>query len=239
MPDLENRLAARPLYLQVRDVLVQRIVVGQWKPGGTLPNETVLAQQLGISIGTVRKALDLMENERIVTRRQGRGTFVNDYTSEAIFPYSTFHNFDGQRIVGHKRAKSITRVAASQEEASRLAVPRGEELIRVDRTREHLGKIYMTETTLLPARYFKRLPEDLGTYRLSALAQLNGILLSYAEERVDAGTASADDAADLGIDEGTAVLKLDRVIFSDHEDPLEWRVGRCYLRHERYAVKFV
>src|SRR5690606_30748158 len=81
MADLDTRLAARPLYLQVRDVLVQRIVVGHWKPGAPLPNETHLAQQLGISSGTVRKALDLMEVERIVTRRQGRGTFVNDYAS--------------------------------------------------------------------------------------------------------------------------------------------------------------
>ena len=99
MADLETRLAARPLYLQVRDVLVQRIVVGHWRPGATLPNETQLAQQLGISIGTVRKALDLMEMERIVTRRQGRGTFVNDFTSsETPLLFSAFYNFEGQSI---------------------------------------------------------------------------------------------------------------------------------------------
>jgi GntR family transcriptional regulator len=239
MPDLENRLAARPLYLQVRDVLVQRIVVGQWKPGGTLPNETLLAQQLGISIGTVRKALDLMENERIVTRRQGRGTFVNDYSSDATFPYSTFHNMEGQRIAGHKRAKSVSRVAATPEEASRLAVQRGEELIRVERTREHLGRIFMTETCLLPARYFTRLPEAFESYRLSGLAQLNGILVSHADERVDVALASAEDALDLDVPEGAPVLRLDRVIFSDHDDPLEWRVARCCMRHERYMVRFV
>ena len=113
MPDLETRLAARPLYLQVRDVLVQRIVVGHWKPGATLPNETQLAQQLGISIGTVRKALDLMEVERIVTRRQGRGTFVNDYASaETTFPFSMFHNYEGLRISGDKRGRSMTRAVA-------------------------------------------------------------------------------------------------------------------------------
>lgn len=239
MPDLENRLAARPLYLQVRDVLVQRIVVGQWKPGGSLPNETILAQQLGISIGTVRKALDLMENERIVTRRQGRGTFVNDYTSEVMFPYSTFHNMEGQRISGQKRAKSISRVPASPEEASRLSIPRGEELIKVDRIREHVGKIYMTETCLLPARYFKRLPENFGSYRLSALAQLNGILVSHADERVAVALATAEDAADLDVAESTPLLHLDRIIYSDHEDPLEWRVARCYMRHERYLVRFI
>ncbi|RIK59412.1 MAG: GntR family transcriptional regulator [Planctomycetota bacterium] len=239
MPDLETRLAARPLYLQVRDVLVQRIVVGHWKPGSTLPNETQLAQQLGISIGTVRKALDLMEVERIVTRRQGRGTFVNDYASaETTFPFSMFHNFEGQRISGHKRGRSISRVQASGEEAARLGLRRGDELIRVERVRDHQNETFMTEVCLLPAKFFTRLPEDFGSYRLSALAQLNSILVGRADERVDIALASAQCAADLGVPEGTPLLRLDRVIFSDHEDALEWRVAFCYMRNERYLVRF-
>lgn len=239
MPDLETRLAARPLYLQVRDVLVQRIVVGHWKPGATLPNETQLAQQLGISIGTVRKALDLMEVERIVTRRQGRGTFVNDYaSSETTFPFSMFHNAEGQRISGSKRARSITRVQADVEEASRLGLRRGDELIRVERLRSHHDETFMTEVCLLPAKLFTRLPEDFGSYRLSALAQLNAILVGRAEERVDIALANADVASDLGVEEGKPVLHLDRVIFSDHDDPLEWRVAHCFMRNERYLVRF-
>jgi GntR family transcriptional regulator len=239
MPDLETRLAARPLYLQVRDVLVQRIVVGHWKPGATLPNETQLAQQLGISIGTVRKALDLMEVERIVTRRQGRGTFVNDYASaETTFPFSMFHNFEGQRISGTKIGRLITRVAASTEEAARLGQRRGDELIRIERVREHQGHTFMTETCLLPAKYFTRIPDDLGSYRLSALAQHNSILVGRADERVDIVLANGADAQALAVDEGTPLLRLDRVIFSDHEDVLEWRVAHCFARNERYLVRF-
>jgi GntR family transcriptional regulator len=239
MPDLETRLAARPLYLQVRDVLVQRIIVGHWKPGATLPNETQLAQQLGISIGTVRKALDLMEVERIVTRRQGRGTFVNDYASaETTFPFSMFHNFDGRRISGRKQAREITRVPAGTEEAARLGLRRGDELIRVERLREHEDQFFMTEVCFLPARFFTRMPDDFGSYRLSALAQLNAILVGRADERVEISPADAQMAQDLGVAVGTPLLKLDRVIFSDHEDALEWRIAHCFLRNERYLVRF-
>jgi GntR family transcriptional regulator len=238
MADLETRLAARPLYLQVRDVLVQRIVVGQWKPGSTLPNETQLAQQLGISIGTVRKALDLMEVERIVTRRQGRGTFVNDYASaETMFPFSTFHNFDGQRISGEKQGRSVSRVVTTEDEAARLGIRRGEEAIKVERCRSYKGNTFMTETCLLPARLFGRLPEDMGRYRLSALAQLNSILLGHADERVDIALAGESDARDLDVPLGTPLLQLDRVIMSDHDDVLEWRVARCFMRNERYLVR--
>lgn len=238
MPDLETRLAARPLYLQVRDVLVQRIVVGHWKPGATLPNETQLAQQLGISIGTVRKALDLMEVERIVTRRQGRGTFVNDYSAETTFPFSAVHNFEGQRISGQKRSRSISRVEATPEDAARLGVRRGDELIKVERVREHRSQAFMIETCLLPAKFFGRLPDEFGSYRLSALAQLNSILIGHADERVDIALADAADAEVLGVKESTPLLRLDRVIFSDHDDVLEWRVARCHMRNERYLVRF-
>jgi GntR family transcriptional regulator len=238
MPDIETRLAARPLYLQVRDVLVQRIVVGHWKPGAALPNETQLAQQLGTSIGTVRKALDLMEVERIVTRRQGRGTFVNDYASdETTFPFSMFHNAEGQRISGRKRAREITRVPATAEAATRLGVQSGDELIRVERLREHKDKVFMSEVCLLPGKLFTRLPEEFGSYRLSALAQLNSVLVGHAEEQVDIALADAQLAKDLDVAKGTPLLRLDRVIYSDHEDALEWRVAHCFMRNERYLVR--
>jgi len=239
MADLDTRLAARPLYLQVRDVLVQRIVVGHWKPGATLPNETHLAQQLGISIGTVRKALDLMEVERIVTRRQGRGTFVNDYASaETTFPFCMFHNSEGRRISGVKHGRSISREPGGAEEIARLGLRRGDEVIRIERVRTHQDQTFMTEVCVLPAKFFTRLPEDFGSYRLSALAQLNSILVGRADERVDIASANAQHAADLGVTEGTPVLRLDRVIFSDHEDALEWRVAHCFMRNERYLVRF-
>lgn len=239
MPDLETRLEARPLYLQVRDLLVKKIVNGHWKPGSILPNEIQLAQQHGISIGTVRKALNLMETDRIVTRRQGRGTFVNDYAAvETTFPFSMFHNVEGQRISGHKKARSIERVKASVEAAARLRLNLGEDIIRVERLREHQKQIFMSEVCLLPAKLYTRLPDEFGAYRLSALAQLNAILVGRADERVEIVTANEQTARDLGIVEGTPVLRLDRVICSDRDDVLEWRVAHCFMRNEQYVVRF-
>ena len=60
-----GRFSTRPLYLQVKDMLVQRIAAGAWKPGAAIPNEIELSRELGISVGTVRKALDEMESERL------------------------------------------------------------------------------------------------------------------------------------------------------------------------------
>lgn len=237
MPDTGVRLLARPLYLQVRDVLVHRIVAGDWKPGASLPNETLLAQQFGISIGTVRKALDILEDEHIVTRRQGRGTFVNDY-SEQTLHFSGFVNREGRKVLDDKRGKSVAGVAANDEEALRLRLKIGEPLIKIERVRLHQGRPFMSETCRLPAKLFPSLPEDMPTYRLSALAQRNSIIVSHAEEMVSASVATAEDARDLSVSEGVPLIVVDRVIVSERGDILEWRFGRCFLRSERFIVKY-
>src|SRR5262249_5221027 len=66
----------RPLYAQVKELLIARLVRGEWRPGGVLPSEFSLAATFGVSQGTVRKALDEMAAQNLVVRRQGRGTFV-------------------------------------------------------------------------------------------------------------------------------------------------------------------
>src|SRR5262249_45678986 len=151
--------------------------------------------------------------------------------------FSMFHDFEGRRISGHKHARSISRVQASTADAERLGLQQGDEVIRVERMRDHQGRTFMTEVCLLPAKLFTRMPEDFGSYRLSALAQLNSILVARADERVDIVLAKAQDAADLGVVEGTPLLRLDRIIRSDRDDVLEWRVALCFMRNESYLVR--
>src|SRR5512144_2178491 len=69
-------LGFSPLYRRVKDVLKRRIADGVWAPGAVLPSEGELALDLGVSQGTVRKALDELTAENLVVRRQGKGTFV-------------------------------------------------------------------------------------------------------------------------------------------------------------------
>src|SRR5690606_120113 len=68
--------AYKPLYVQVRDTLVRRLIDGLWQPGQLIPSEIELAREVGVSQGTIRKALDAMTTENLLVRRQGRGTYV-------------------------------------------------------------------------------------------------------------------------------------------------------------------
>ena len=66
--------ASAPLYVQLRNVLARRIADGEWKVGEPIPNEIDLAREYGLSAGTVRRALDWMEEMRTPTRHALRRT---------------------------------------------------------------------------------------------------------------------------------------------------------------------
>ena len=67
-----------PLYEQVRGLILSRIESGDWRAGSPIPAEVQLSRDFGVSIGTVRKALDQLARDRILVRERGRGTFVKD-----------------------------------------------------------------------------------------------------------------------------------------------------------------
>ena len=76
---------AGPLYAQVSDLLVSRIGAGEWQAGQLIPSEMQLAEQLGVSQGTVRKAIDGLVTRNVLIRQQGKGTFVSTHGTRRAF----------------------------------------------------------------------------------------------------------------------------------------------------------
>jgi len=68
-----------PVYLQLADLLARKIEAGYWQPGERLPTEADLAQRLEVALGTLRKALALLEQRGVIARIQGSGTYVKKF----------------------------------------------------------------------------------------------------------------------------------------------------------------
>ncbi|MAU12955.1 MAG: hypothetical protein CL607_24265 [Anaerolineaceae bacterium] len=66
------------IYRQIADILILRIKQGAYKPGERLPSDRDLSDEFGHNRHTVRRALDILEGEKLITRQRGRGTFVVD-----------------------------------------------------------------------------------------------------------------------------------------------------------------
>lgn len=236
MTSLERRLESRPLYLQACAVLVERIAEREWKPGSSLPSEYTLSRELGVSLGTVRKALDLMVRQRLITRRQGRGTYVNDHQSlEPTGWLDSVKSQRNKRISTETETKSMTRERAGLD-AMLLGIASGDEVIRIKRSHSHNGRCFIAETVTLPAALYPETPENISDFDLHALAMRNGHFVFEASEQVDIVSADNADAADLSVETGTPLLRLQRSVLSDHGRVLEWRVARCFLLSERYLI---
>jgi len=235
----QDVLSNRPLYLQVRDALAERIAKGTWRPGAAIPNESDLAREFGVSPGTTRKALDLIESERLVTRRQGRGTFVNDQASEGLaIRFSNIRGADGERIVGQVEAGEATEGKANALERERLRLQAADHVYRIRRVQSHDGRPFMVEDVSMPATIFPRLVEMNGVnHRIAILAQRHGVLLGKAQERISIGQASPEAAEVLGIAPATAILSLDRVTQTLDGYPVEWRIGQCHLVGQHYLAE--
>jgi GntR family transcriptional regulator len=236
------RLVGRPLYLQVRDAVAERIARGEWKPGDAIPNEGDLAREFGVSAGTMRKALEVLEGARLVTRRQGRGTFVNTQArAELAARYSNIRGPDGQPIVDEVRTLDIGEGPATKAERSRLGLRLQDHVYRIRRVRVHDGRPFMVELAAIPAALLPDGPgkDDDIPGRIAELAQRLGLLPGKAEERVAMGEAGPETAEALGIEVGAPILVLDRVVLALDGRALEWRVGHCHLGDLHYTAQMV
>lgn len=226
----EMALGFRPLYQQVRERLVARLIDGTWPPGLLLPSEQQLAAELGVSQGTVRKALDAIAADNLLVRRQGRGTFVPEpEEGRILFQFYKLTADDGRRRFPQSTVLGVAQGKATSVERQRLALDRGAKVWRVRRVRELDDTPMLVEKIVLPAARFadlgalKEIPNNV--YALYASAY--GITIARAEEKLKAVAATTEDARRLNCPPNTPLLHIDRLAFSIDETPTELRISRC------------
>jgi GntR family transcriptional regulator len=237
---LRKRLLTQHLYLQLRDVLAARIARGEWKPGSPIPSEEDIAREFGVSKGTTRKSLDLLESERLVVRRPGRGTFVVDPGSQrASQRFNNFRLADGTSFEGEVVTLGMVTAEASVSECARLQLTKGNEVYRIRRIRSHQRRAFMVEDASLPVALFPQLMEKaLRSHRIVDIAQAYSVLLGNSEERLFARPCSPSAAEVLKIGVGTLVLMVDRLIRTRDGRLAEWRRGECVLDGMHYHLNF-
>jgi GntR family transcriptional regulator len=219
--------------------MADRIATRAWKPGSALPNEGDLAREFGVSPGTVRKALERLEQMRLITRRQGRGTFVCDLTSgELVDRFATIRRADGGIVVAGVGSVEIKQVPATAEECARLCLAPADPIYRVRRVLLAGNVPFMIEKASMPAALFPGLEhQDTPAGQVALLARHFGVLLGKGSERIATEPASREVSEALGVVEGAIVVVLDRVILGLDGRPVEWRMGWCNLAGKHYHAQ--
>jgi GntR family transcriptional regulator len=218
-----------PLHLQAQQHLLSLIEDGTYQPGEQLPSEVDLAAQLGISRPTLREALLNLEQEGIIVRKHGVGTFVASEPSSPL--RSGLERLESilglaarQGMTTRMRGLSVDQVLADEELAERLDIAPGTPLTCVRRTilvkrRPAAYLVDYSPVTTLP-------PEALGpTFAgsiLDLLLQRNGMRVREALAEITAINADPLLAEQLEIEPGQALLLLTETLFADDNAPVEF-----------------
>lgn len=229
-----------PLYAQVKQLLVQRLIDKTWTAGMGLPSENQLAAELKVSQGTVRKALDEMAAEKMVVRRQGRGTFVAEHTQEqALFHFFRLVDLDDQRNQPESDVLNAENVAANELEIKQLGLNPGDLVTRIERLRQLDGRPVIYETLSVPVALIPDLAEKqpLPNSLYSLYQRDYGLSVLKAVERLRAVSAAAADVKHLNVDAGTPLLEVERTACALDGRAIELRVSRCHTEHHRYMVE--
>lgn len=232
------KLAAQPLYQQVRKEVLAAIRNGEWQADETLPSENDLARRFGVSQGTVRKALDVLVVEDVLYRRQGVGTFVagvrDDLLCSRFVPPS---GVDAR--VATVEFVSCLRINAGEILADMLGLRRGAALWQIRRLLRVEGAVIGIEEILLPELVFhnleiRRLRELKGNFRELIWTDY-GVRLVDDAVHYRAVVAGMPEVRALQVEVNEPLLQLSR-LSRDHEaQPLVWSVA--WLKTEHWSFE--
>jgi GntR family transcriptional regulator len=213
--DMEKTIVRKPLlYLLVRDEIMNYIRENQLEPGVLLPTETQLCNRFGISRGTLREAVRVLEEEGVVRRRAGVGTFICS-SSNPI--HSTLNINEGvtEMILGRgmepgTRDLKIEKVKASSGLAGELELSPGDLVTSITRVRLADGVpvahiIDFLPGTIMPETFFQ---EYTGGSLYEYLEKTMGMELSHSMLFIRPTTAVKPVARALGIQPGSLLMFL-------------------------------
>ena len=226
MPKL-NRKFGVPLHHQISAVLKDGIATGRYQAGERLPTEDGLCTLFSVSRITVRRAMQSLEEQGLIERRQGDGTFVADSPS-VVSLQTPLTGFLQQ--VAESRAKTTAQVLdfgfvkAPPQVYSGLQLPQDSPVLRVVRLRTRGGQPYIHSTTYLPhdiGSQFTR--DDFGQHALSELMTRAGF--PYFRIEAASGAALADPvlAQCLHVNVGDALVDVHRIAYDANDRAVEYQ----------------
>ena len=210
--------AATPLYLQVRNGLARLIREGRFGHDDALPSERALAEQLGISRVTTRKAIDALAGDGLILRRQGSGNYVAPMLEQPLTRLTSFTEELRQRgFAPSSRWVRRSIGAVLPEEMVAFGLSPGARVARLERVRLADQTPMAIEASALPISVVPN-PEAVKDSLYTFLTERNAAPVR-ALQHIRAANATPRQAELLSVPAGHALLFITRVGYAED--------GRC------------
>jgi len=229
----------KPLYQQVYDVLVARLVDSYWKPSEALPSEYALAEELGVSQGTVRKALNQMVGENLLERKQGKGTFVAEHTQEnSLLRFFRFREPGGENLSPETKLISVERRTATARERKLLKLKAKSLVIEMTRVRSLNNEPTILEKVIQPLSVFPNLDKEkeIPNFLYALYQEKYGISISEVHEEIRATVLNNKQAKLLKLPNKTPALLIERSSINIDGRVVEWSEAFCSTENFVYTV---
>lgn len=209
-----NQNSSKPLYLQLKDKLIERIMAEVYKPDEKLPSERELSEELNISRMTVREALKALVNEGYIYTQVGKGTYVNSILYKQDTSLTGFTE-QMQKIGLHVTNKVLefSLEPGAIDVVARLELKPNSLVYKLKRLRSTNKKVLAIETAYIPEQLCKNLTEyDFSKESLySILRTKYNVQPVFAEQMVVASLASDDEHCLFETKPPAAVLRMKRI----------------------------
>jgi len=213
----------QPLYLRVKEQLLEQIRLQKLPPGSRLPTEEELMATHGVSRITVRKAIEILQREGLIERFPRRGTFIAAKMNDAVWIASSMAD------VLHVSAETVPvwmewKAIQSKSVARHLRLKPQETIYRLRSLRERGGSpIYFMEAYVPGFIGEKLARSDIQrTVLLNLIEEKLDIKVAGGSEEITASIANHALASRLKVGEGAPLLNLEITYFDFFNRPIEY-----------------
>lgn len=223
----------RQLFLALRDTIVQ----GDYAAGEALPSESALCGHFGVSRITVRRALAELEQEGLIERRAGRGSFVRIGVARSFPPATLGYVASLRQALDSTppRTLRVERAPAPPDVRAHLRAGGDPRLVHAVRLLQQGSvAVALTETWLAPALGEQITLAEMRRSLIHELLLARGVRLGRVVQQFTAQTASAAQARLLGTTTGAALLVASRLVHDRAGVPLHYQ--RAHVAGERSRV---
>lgn len=236
----ETLSASGPLYRVVQRQMLDALARGEWRPDEAIPSEKRLCERFGVSIGTLRKAIDGLVADHILVRQQGLGTFVASHSRQRhFFQFFSLASHEGAKTYPEVRFIQFAQGKADKLCAEKLGIAVGAEIFKIKNLLVIDGAAVSIDHISLPAQLFANLSEAIIRNRPNTLYNLYldsfGVNVIRIDERVRAASVPAVSAKLLDMAPGDPMLEVRRVAYSFNRQPVEWRVSHINTARHEYV----
>jgi DNA-binding GntR family transcriptional regulator len=229
-----DRNSPVPLYFQVAQHLEHLIESGEMPTGTRLENEIDLADQLGLSRPTMRRAIQYLVDRGLLVRKRGVGTqVVHAKVRRQVELTSLYDDLAKTRRAPGTKVLSFAVGPADDTLAAELGIATGTDVYVFERLRSAESEPLALMRNHVPASLLRLRPADLETRGLYELLRASGINPRLAKQSIGARTATAAEARALGEANAAPLLTMERWAYDDQGRAVEH--GNHIYRASRYS----